>query len=242
MLLILSTMDEYCERTAAGLLAEPLNAFSNASFLIAAWAAFMLAERTGKSTPEIRALIALGFSVGVGSVLWHTYPTKTTLILDIVPIALFIMWYIRVYTRRVAGMRSWSAAAAAAAFLAATYFAMSYAKILHGAPVYTPGLIVVLILGIYHAVSQKTARFLLLSTAGIYFTALVFRTLDQEVCSFMTTGTHFVWHSLIGLVTYTAMRALILSHPSESGLEKGNRKLVKSWGNAGFVAKTGFIK
>jgi hypothetical protein len=32
-------MDAYCERTAPGLLAEPLNAITNTSFLIAAWAA-----------------------------------------------------------------------------------------------------------------------------------------------------------------------------------------------------------
>lgn len=224
MLLILSTMDEYCERTAAGLLAEPLNAFSNASFLIAAWAAWTLAKRTGKTTLEIGALIALGFAVGVGSILWHTYPTNTTLILDIVPIVLFIMWYIWVYARKVAGMRPLSAGGAVAAFLAATYFALSYAKILHGAPVYTPGLLVVLLLGIYHALGRKTARSLLLLTAGVYFTALFFRTVDQEVCNFMTTGTHFVWHSLIGLVTYLAMRALILNYPSENNYAVGKLK------------------
>jgi hypothetical protein len=35
-------MDAYCERTAPGLLNEPLNAITNASFLIAAWAAYYL--------------------------------------------------------------------------------------------------------------------------------------------------------------------------------------------------------
>ena len=32
-------MDAYCERVGPGLLAEPLNAVSNISFLLAAWAA-----------------------------------------------------------------------------------------------------------------------------------------------------------------------------------------------------------
>jgi hypothetical protein len=242
MLLILSTMDEYCERTAAGLLAEPLNAFSNASFLIAAWAAWTLAERAGKSTFEILALIALWFSVGVGSILWHTYPTNTTLMLDIIPIVLFIMWFIWAYTRKVAGMRSLAAAGAVASFLAATYFAVSYTEFLHGALVYTPGLVVVLLLGIYHALAQKPARYLMLSTAGVYFTALVFRTLDQEVCNLFTTGTHFVWHSLIGLVTYMAMRALILGHSSDSDSEKRRRKVVKSGWNAGYIEGTTFAK
>jgi hypothetical protein len=40
-------MDAYCERVGVGLLAEPLNAFCNVSFLLAAWAAWVLARRTG---------------------------------------------------------------------------------------------------------------------------------------------------------------------------------------------------
>ena len=40
-------MDAYCERVGMGLLAEPLNAFSNVSFLLAAWAAWVLARRVG---------------------------------------------------------------------------------------------------------------------------------------------------------------------------------------------------
>ena len=65
-------MDVYCERVGPGLLAEPLNAVSNASFLFAAWAAWVLAERTGTLSAGVRVLIALAASVGMGSILWHT--------------------------------------------------------------------------------------------------------------------------------------------------------------------------
>jgi hypothetical protein len=124
---------------------------------------------------------------------------------------IFIMWYIWLYARSAMGKSILFASLSVAAFLVAVYFAFPYSQVLHGAPVYTPGLLVVLILGVYHALTQKTARFLLLSTASVYFTALFFRTIDQEVCPFMPIGTHFIWHSLIGLVTYMAMRALILN-------------------------------
>lgn len=36
-------LDIHCERTGSGLLAEPLHALTHASFLIAAWAAWLLA-------------------------------------------------------------------------------------------------------------------------------------------------------------------------------------------------------
>ena len=62
-------MDAYCERVGPGLLAEPLNAVSNISFLLAAWAAWVLANRTGTLSAGVRALIALAALVGIGSIL-----------------------------------------------------------------------------------------------------------------------------------------------------------------------------
>jgi hypothetical protein len=69
-------MDVYCERVGPGLLAEPLNAISNVSFLLAAWAAWVLARRVGALSPGVQVLVALGVSVGVGSILWHTFATS----------------------------------------------------------------------------------------------------------------------------------------------------------------------
>ena len=131
------------------------------------------------------------------------------------------MWFIWLYARKVIGMRPLYAAPSATSFLLATYLAVPYADVLHGAPVYTPGLAVVSVLGIYHAIKQQASRLALILTAGVYFAALFFRTIDQEVCNSVPAGTHFIWHSLIGLVTYLAMRALILSYRSGSGAARG---------------------
>jgi hypothetical protein len=204
-------MDVYCERVGPGLLAEPLNAVSNISFLLAAWAAWVLAKRTGTLSAGVRVLIAIAASVGIGSILWHTYATPLTLILDIVPILIFLIWYIWLYTRNVIGMRPLFAVASVAAFLLGTFLVIPYSGVLHGAPVYAPGLVVALVLGIFHATERMVARFTLLAAAGVYAAALFFRTIDNEVCPVLPIGTHFLWHILIGLVTYLAMRCLILS-------------------------------
>lgn len=82
---------------------------------------------------------------------------------------------------------------------------------IHGAPSYLPGLLVVLVLGVYHAVTRKPDRFTVLAAAGAYFTALFFRTIDNELCHYMTIGTRWIWHILIGLVTYLVMRSLIIT-------------------------------
>jgi hypothetical protein len=204
-------MDAYCERVGMGVFAEPLNAVSNVSFLLAALAAWVLAQRTGILSAGVQALVALGAAVGIGSILWHTYPNMLTLILDSVPILIFICWFIWLYTRNVVGMRPPFAVASAAAFLLGTLLALPFSGILHGAFVYTPGLIVTSVLGVLHAREQSAARFTLLAAAGVYLAALFFRTIDNEVCPVLPIGTHFLWHLLIGLVTYLAMRSLILS-------------------------------
>ena len=65
-------MDAYCERTAPGLLNEPLNAITNSSFLIAAWFAWFLAHRSGlRLSPGVLALIWLSVSVGIGRPMAH---------------------------------------------------------------------------------------------------------------------------------------------------------------------------
>ncbi len=156
-------------------------------------------------------LVELAASVAVGSILWHTFATSWALILDTVPILLFIVWYIWLYLRDVLGTRPPFAIASVMVFLVATFIALRYSHVLHGAPVYTPGLLVVLVLGVGHARERHAERFTLLVAAGVYAAALFFRTIDQEVCSVFPIGTHFLWHSLIGLVTYLAMRCLILS-------------------------------
>ena len=210
--------DEYCERIGFSLLAEPLNALSNLSFIFAAYAAWMLAKRTGTLSTGIKVLIALAGTVGIGSMLWHTLANTWTLYLDVVPIVFFIIGFIWMYTRNVMAKGVVFATLAVGAFLLSAFLVRPIGDALHGAPSYLPGLLVVLVIGLYHATQRKPSRFTPLIAAGVYFTALFFRTIDLELCHFMTIGTHFIWHILIGLVLYLTMRSLILSLASSQGV------------------------
>ena len=211
-------MDAYCERTAPGLLAEPLNAITNASFLIAAWAAWFLVRRSGRLPADIQILLWLSAATGIGSGLWHTYATAWALILDIIPILLFLVGFFWLYMRGEAGMPTPFVVATIVVFLLATVLAQRFAGVLHGALYYTPGLILLLALGVLHARRRADERYVLLAAAGVYALALVFRTLDQEVCPAFPIGTHFLWHSLIGLAAYLAMRGLILGRAARVGV------------------------
>ena len=210
--------DEYCERVGFSLFAEPLNAISNLAFIFAAWAAWVLAKRTGTLSTSVKVLIALAASTGIGSMFWHTFATTWSLYLDVIPIALFMIVFIWLYTRKVMAKGPGFAMLSVGALFLAAILVKPIGEALHGAPSYLPGLLAVMVLGLYHAIQQKPSRFALLAAAGTYFTALFFRTIDLELCHYMTIGTHFIWHSLIGLVTYLAMRSLILSLAANAGV------------------------
>lgn len=207
-------MDAYCERTGPGLLAEPVNAITNASFLIAAWAAWILATRRGCPSTGVGALVALAVMVGIGRGLWHIFATAGTLILDIIPILVFLAWFFWLYLRGVTGVSAPLARAAILAFVVATFAAQAFGGVLHGALYYTPSLLFVLALGVVHARRRAEEPYVLLTAAGANALALVFRTIDQEVCPAFPLGTHFLWHSLNGLAAYLAMRSIILSRAS----------------------------
>jgi hypothetical protein len=133
-----------------------------------------------------------------------------TLILDSVPILIFIMWFIWLYARNVIGMRPPFAAASAAAFLVATLLAFPFRRRPPRGPRLYPRPDSHAGAGGVPREGTGVARFTLLAAAGVYLAALFFRTIDNEVCPVLPIGTHFVWHLLIGLVTYLRCAALIL--------------------------------
>jgi hypothetical protein len=59
-------VDIYCERTSTALWAEPVNAASNAAFILAAlWAAFE-ARKRGLTQPILWLLITMAALIGAG--------------------------------------------------------------------------------------------------------------------------------------------------------------------------------
>lgn len=214
-------MDLYCERTDPGLLAEPFNAVTNIAFLLAAWLAWNLGRRLNVLSTGVRLLIVLLVAIGVGSALYHTFATNWARLLDVFPILLFQFCFLWIYAREVAGLNYWATLGAAVAFSAAGYVMEQFRAVLNGSLMYAPAIVLLASLGLYHFRQKKQERLLLLTATGVFAVALVFRTVDQAVCSSLPVGTHFVWHLLTGVVLYLSMRALLLNganFPGASGL------------------------
>lgn len=188
----------YCERTDFTYWAEPLNAVTNAAFLVAA---IIMWRRV--SDPFGRALCVILFAIGIGSYLFHTHATVWAVILDVLPILLFVLLYIFV-----ANYRFWNLSLTWAIIATLLYF--PYAALI-GATLgqhpffaisgqYWPLPIMIGAYGI--ALLRRypeTGRGLIIG-ALILVTSLLFRSVDEIYCENWPMGTHLWWHILNGVM------------------------------------------
>ena len=209
-------IDLYCERVGSGLWAEPINALSNISFLLAAVAVWYSANRLKLLCFNIVLLIVLLFAIGVGSSLFHTWATPITRLLDVIPIGLFQIAYLWIYSRRVIKLKSIGAISLVVLLLSSIILTSKFSQLFNGSIVYAPGISILLGLGLYHWQQRKQGRILLLTATGIFFIALFFRTIDLAICPYWAVGTHFLWHLLNGVVLYLSMKALICNFLTSS--------------------------
>lgn len=204
-------IDLYCERLAPGLTGEPLNAISNLAFFIAAFAIAKLAFNQNKIPVEILLLLGLTIAIGTGSTLFHTFATRWSNLLDIIPIFLFQLCFLWLYARRVIRMKPLIAGVFLTGFVFASLLSQQFIHVLNGSLSYTPALLILGGLGIYHYQQQKQEPLILLAATGVFFVALFFRTFDSTICPDFPFGTHFLWHLLNGVVLYLSARGLILN-------------------------------
>jgi len=202
-------IDLYCERSSPEFWAEPINALTNASFLIAAGAIWFTSRRSDTIVPAVWLFIALAAAIGIGSFVFHTVATSPTRLLDVIPILLFQLVFLWLYAREVIDLnRVWSGLLLIG-FFAAAILGRQFPQVLNGSLIYAPALITVLALGFIHLMVAKVGRLDLLAVAAVFSGALLFRTLDGASCTAIPIGTHFMWHVLNGLVVYLAARTVI---------------------------------
>ena len=190
-------IDAYCERTGPEYWAEPVNAVTNAAFLIAA--GLMAWRLRGHDLPLARAMVAVLALIGLGSFLFHTHANRLTALMDVIPILGFILIHVYAATRDYLGARPWLAGAVTLGFLpyaAATVPLFALIPGLGSAAGYAPVPLMILIYAvILRRRAPQTAAGLAIG-AGILILSLSFRALDQPLCERIPIGTHFLWHLL----------------------------------------------
>ena len=190
-------INAYCERTGPEYWSEPVNAVTNAAFVIAALV--MMRRLGGAGMGMGRALAAVLFIIGIGSWLFHTHANQLTSLLDVLPIVAFILLYIFAATRDFFGARPWVAGLVTAGFIPYAALLIPVFSLVPGlgsSASYAP---VPLLIAIYALLLRRrlpeVARGLAIG-AVVLIVSLTFRTLDQALCDMLPLGTHFMWHIL----------------------------------------------
>jgi len=205
-------IDIYCERLAPGLLAEPLNAATNLAFIIAGFFALALARKENAMNWRSATLITLIFAMGVGSTLFHTFATFWAMMTDVLPILAFQIVFIQIYAQRVMGLHcKWTFP------LLGLFFFLMWGSMqlprdwLNGTLEYAPALIFVTAFGLYHLKNASREKCGLLAAAAVFVISMTLRSIDNQICVILPTGTHFLWHCLNAIVLYLSARAYILN-------------------------------
>lgn len=201
-------IDGYCERNDPTFWAEPLNAWSNAAFWLAA-AVFavglVLSGDRAADAPESRLigravrrdlwlLNLLLVGIGAGSFCFHTFAVAWAGMLDVGFIVLWVYWYLWVSATRVLRWRGWVVLPLLAlhlfisgAVLAATgWFLMSY----------LPTALAAYGLALHSSRLPLPGRRCLWGSAIVFTCSMVMAGLDAPLCEVNPYGTHFLWHIL----------------------------------------------
>lgn len=225
-------VDIYCERLAPGFWAEPVNAISNAAFLIAAIWAGIEARRRAEPNPLVWLLIVLAACIGIGSFLFHTFANKWSELADVGPIWTFVALYCLVAAARLGRVQPGRVVIAAVALtgLIALILAMGEGQPpadppgaaaghghshapdpFNGSLQYLPAVIALAIFAIITQIRRHPLRRWVQAAGVVFLISLVMRTIDRDICTAIPLGTHFLWHLLNGLLIGLVLQILIRS-------------------------------
>ena len=189
------TFDGYCERTDPSYWSEPVNAITNAAFMLVA--IFMWRRSSGQLPAQY--LSGVLFLIGAGSYLFHTHATAWASLVDVLPIAVFALSYI--YLANMDFME-WGRVRSAAGMLGYLPFSAGVLYVLDAIPffnisaVYWPLVLMIAGYGLWFRSRRPGLGNGLLIGAAILTVSLTFRSLDEIVCGAFPLGTHFLWHIL----------------------------------------------
>lgn len=206
-------IDIYCERMDAGFWAEPLNAVTNAAFLIAA---FLLAQRLrGSNDRAAWFLTGLVATIGVGSFLFHTLATRWAAITDVAPITIFMLCAVAIGLMRRFDLPGQAAALGTIAFLFSGLmlgFTPLMTMLPGGSVSYLPALITLILFAVILVRRSDPFAVFFLLAALVFALSLTLRTLDMPLCGTIPIGTHFGWHVLNAVTLYLVTRGLMKQH------------------------------
>lgn len=202
-----NSVDIYCERLDASFWAEPINAISNLSFIVAGLLLWRL--RSPRATVMAILLILIGF----GSFSFHTYANRLTGLLDVLAIALYLVAFAFLIPKQWSRSSIWIQLGSVLLLIICIVLTQLLMNTLKPTfPWLPPGmylgawLTLIIYALVTYSSNSRAARFLWLAIIIFPF-SLLSRQLDMPLCDF-TGGSHWLWHLINGLTLYLSSYGL----------------------------------
>lgn len=211
---LLAQIDLYCERIHPGFWAEPVNAWSNLGFVVAALLLRSALRRLHRHRPQasagVRALPVLLALVGAGSFSFHTFANVLTSLVDQLAILLFGCVFLYLFLAHVVATARTPALLASVAFAGVSALMPRWLHdgVLNQSSAYLPYLLGMLSMLAWLWWNRRPTRALFGAGVLTFMAALTVRTIDLAVCTSFPIGTHFAWHLLSSLMLYIVALAL----------------------------------
>lgn len=211
---LFAPLDLYCERTDAHLLSEPLNLISNLGFILAG--VYLLKQVRDKDASQnatvSRLLCWQLLVIGIGSGLFHSFANGWSKFCDVIPIGLFILTYLWMFCRHVAGLGPLFSSMALAIFgvltLAIAHLADPVKS--NGSQFYFGTWMTIVCLAFYYGGQGKLTNWRRMLVASILFSfSITMRTIDLIICEEWPYGTHMFWHLSNACVLYLVVKTYI---------------------------------
>ncbi len=152
-------------------------------------------------------------AIGVGSFVFHSYPTPVTLYIDLIPIQLYILVALAYALLRILQC-SWKTTAVVLIgffLVRQAWILLMPQGLLGGGITHVPTLLALLLF--FAIVARRGFLFWrhLVAGAACYVCALIVRSWDVPLCSSFPFGLHWAWHMLTALAATLVLVGLISS-------------------------------
>jgi len=204
-----NSVDIYCERLEASFWAEPINAISNLSFIVAG---FFLWRLRSSHSKLIATLVIL---IGLGSFSFHTFANRLTGLLDVLAIALYLVAFAFMIPKQ--WSRNSILIQLGSVLLLILSIVLAQLLISHLKPalpwlppgVYLGAWLALIIFTLVTQYSNPSAARFLWMAVIVFPASLLSRQIDMPLCDSIG-GSHWLWHLFNGLTLYLTSYGLCL--------------------------------
>jgi hypothetical protein len=204
-----SSVDIYCERLDASFWAEPVNAISNLSFIVAGFFLWRL------RTPRSNLMAILVILIGLGSFSFHTVANRLTGLLDVLAIALYLVAFAFLIPKQWSKNSPLIQLGSVLTLIVSIVLAQLLISYLKPALPWLPSgmylgawLALIMFAWVTQYSNKAAARYLWLA-AFVFPASLLSRQLDMPLCDSIG-GTHWLWHLFNGITLFLSSYGLCL--------------------------------